>query len=95
MMDTIELLKEMQEKCLNGYKYDDPLRMKKYRALEEAIKSLEDQPKYEKALDMICNDYFDDMADKDETFNCSVYAYDSNLSQQIFEIEAVEIDNSL
>lgn len=41
------------------------------------------------------NDYFDDMADKDETFNCSVYAYDSNLSQQIFEIEAVEIDNSL
>ena len=41
------------------------------------------------------NDYFDDMADKDETFDCSVYAYDSNLSQKIFEIEAVEIDNSL
>ena len=56
MMDTIELLKAMQEKCSNGYKYDDPLRMKKYRALEEAIKSLEDQPKYEKALELSVRD---------------------------------------
>lgn len=41
------------------------------------------------------NDYFDDMADKDETFNYSVYAYDSNISGKIFEIGAVEIDTSL
>ena len=49
-METIELLKAMQEKCLRGGKYDDPLRIDKYKALEEAIKALENQPKYEKAL---------------------------------------------
>ena len=40
-MGTIELLKNMQEKCLNGGKYDDPLRMEKYQALEKAIKAIE------------------------------------------------------
>lgn len=77
-MGTIELLKVMQEKCLNDYKYAEPLRMKKYRALDEAIKALCNQPKYEKALDMICDDYFDDMSQcpsginvcKDEGLTC-------------------------
>ena len=49
-MGTIELLKNMQEKCLNGGKYDDPLRMEKYQALEKAIKAIENQPKYEKTI---------------------------------------------
>ena len=47
-MGAIELLKNMQEKCLNGGKYDDPLRMEKYQALEKAIKAIENQGKHEK-----------------------------------------------
>jgi len=50
MMGTIELLKAMQEKCLRGGKYEDPLRMEKYHALEKAIKSLEDKEPRESML---------------------------------------------
>ena len=53
MMDTITRLQLLQRQHA-GEGYGE--------AINEAIKALENQQKYEAALDMICNDYFDDMS---------------------------------
>ena len=54
--ETLSALILMRDNCVNKREYDDPMREIKQRALEAAIKALENQPKWQQALNNACND---------------------------------------
>ena len=50
--EAIEALIIMRDNCVSKHEYSDPMRGIKFHALETAIKALENQSKYENALEL-------------------------------------------
>ena len=46
----------MRDNCLSAKEYDDPMRGIKFQALTVAIRAIENQPKWQQALNNACND---------------------------------------